>query len=96
MVSTPAQGLRCHRLSVSRPCQAVKICTDDELAQIWIGADRSGANHGAEAAFQKGCAKAGGPQEIWLPWLGFNGHPDTGLYPRPEHLVKAAQVHPLW
>lgn len=57
---------------------------------------RSGANHGAEAAFQKGCAKAGGPQEIWLPWLGFNGHPDTGLYPRPEHLVKAAHVHPLW
>ncbi len=33
MVSTPAQGLRCHRLSVSRPCQAVKICTDDEFQE---------------------------------------------------------------
>lgn len=57
---------------------------------------RSGAADGADAAFEEGCKQAGGRMEIWLPWRGFNGHADTGLYPSERHAQMAATVHPAW
>lgn len=57
---------------------------------------RSGAADGADAAFESGCAAAGGAMEIWLPWRGFNGHADTGLYPSKAHADLAKTVHPAW
>lgn len=57
---------------------------------------RSGAADGADRAFEEGCAEAGGQQEIWLPWKGFNGHADTGLYPGEAHIATAQQLHPAW
>lgn len=40
---------------------------------------RSGAAHGADAAFEAGCDKAQGKKEIFLPWEKFNGH-DSNHY----------------
>ncbi|MBQ0917019.1 hypothetical protein KBW71_01060 [Hydrogenophaga aromaticivorans] len=57
---------------------------------------RSGAANGADEAFEAGCVSVNGPAEIWLPWKGFNGHPDTGLYPSDEHFEKASELHPGW
>lgn len=57
---------------------------------------RSGAADGADSAFQAGCESVGAPAEIWLPWRGFNGMRDTGLYPTDAHMQMAATVHPAW
>lgn len=57
---------------------------------------RSGAAEGADTAFEQGCNSAGGQNEIWLPWRGFNDHPDTGLYPSEAHAAAAATLHPAW
>lgn len=57
---------------------------------------RSGAADGADTAFERGALAGGGKTEIWLPWPGFNGHADTGLYPLPVHYAHAQQHHPAW
>lgn len=57
---------------------------------------RSGAADGADSAFEAGCIGADGRAEIWLPWKGFNGHADTGLYPTKAHIERAQEVHPAW
>lgn len=57
---------------------------------------RSGAADGADTAFELGCNSAGGKKEIWLPWSGFNGHEDTGLYPNPGHFIKAESIIEHW
>lgn len=70
----------------------------------WLGARlaragftlRSGAADGADAAFEAGCVESGGVAEIWLPWKGFNGHCDTGLYPADAHIEMASELHPAW
>lgn len=57
---------------------------------------RSGAAAGADTAFEVGCLLAGGQSEIWLPWKGFNGHADTGLYPNEFHFAIAEKHHQFW
>lgn len=57
---------------------------------------RSGAADGSDSAFEAGCAAVNGSAEIWLPWKGFNGHVDTGLYPSARHSEMASTVHPAW
>lgn len=57
---------------------------------------RCGASVGAEAAFSRGCTKAGGSHEIWLPHKGFNGYDESGLVAGDRHHAMAAKVHPLW
>jgi len=57
---------------------------------------RSGAAPGADTAFEEGCIAVRGIKEIWLPWPGFNDHPDTKLYPSETHYEMAEMVHPAW
>lgn len=57
---------------------------------------RSGAAGGADTAFEFGAQKGAGKTEIWLPWIGFNKHADTGFYPSQKHFELAATVHPAW
>lgn len=64
---------------------------------------RSGAAEGADTAFEEGCMESGGAAEIWLPWKGFNGHGDAGLYgasgyslPSDAHFDVARELHPSW
>jgi hypothetical protein len=52
---------------------------------------RSGAAQGADSAFEAGATK----KEIWLPWLGFNGH-TSRLLPSPEAFEVAREFHPAW
>lgn len=40
---------------------------------------RSGGADGADTAFERGCDKAGGQKEIYLPWKGFGGS-SSSLY----------------
>lgn len=56
---------------------------------------RSGAAYGADRAFEFGAIAGKGGLEIWLPWLGYNGHPST-LIPTPEAFELAAKFHPAW
>mgnify|MGYP000898904686 CR=1 FL=1 len=61
---------------------------------------RSGGANGADAAFEEGALAAGGRAEIFLPWAGFNGHPDgiaaDRLAIRGEAERIAATFHPGW
>lgn len=67
---------------------------------------RSGAAHGADQAFERGCDAAGGRKEIFIPWDGFQGRKATGrrdseLYGTfagvtQKALELAAEVHPNW
>ena len=57
---------------------------------------RSGANDGADKAFELGCVSVGGKKEIWLPWKEFNNHEDTGFYPNPGHFLKAEATLSYW
>lgn len=61
---------------------------------------RSGGAGGADSAFEKGCNKAEGAKEIYIPWRGFNGrdsrergvHDLVGL----DALSLAEKFHPNW
>jgi hypothetical protein len=57
---------------------------------------RSGAAYGSDAAFEKGCDQRDGKKEIFLPWLDYNKHVDTGFYPGPLHFDMAKTLHPIW
>lgn len=45
---------------------------------------RSGHASGADMAFENGCIAEEGPMEIFIPWKGFNGAPDTDEYILPD------------
>jgi hypothetical protein len=57
---------------------------------------RSGGADGADSAFERGCVRAGGAREIYLPWKGFNGNP-SALFSIPGRAVEiASRYHPAW
>ena len=48
---------------------------------------RSGGADGADSAFERGCDKAGGPKDIYIPWKNFNNRgwgADAGIVPDLE------------
>lgn len=53
---------------------------------------RSGHADGADMAFENGSLEN---NEIWIPWLGFNGSASQ-LLPSPEAFDLAATIHPAW
>ena len=57
---------------------------------------RSGGAEGADQAFEKGCDKAKGKKEIYLPWFGFNNK--NGIVPEmTDSLYEfSAKYHPAW
>lgn len=57
---------------------------------------RSGGAAGADAAFERGCDRAGGAKEIHLPWPGYNDHPSPLHTVTPAMLGLAARYHPDW
>ena len=57
---------------------------------------RSGAAPGADSAFERGAIACNGDREIWLPWEGFQGHADTGLYPLERHFRFTGEHHDTW
>lgn len=56
---------------------------------------RSGAAHGADAAFEKGATEYNGRREIYLPWPSYNGH-HSRLEPIHAAYVMAKPHHPTW
>ncbi len=56
---------------------------------------RSGAADGADAAFERGCDRANGKKEIFLPWQGFNGHP-SGLHNLTASAIQTARAQISW
>lgn len=56
---------------------------------------RSGAASGADFFFERGAVSGKGGIEIWLPWLGYNGHPSE-LTPTAEAWEIAKKFHPAW
>jgi len=57
---------------------------------------RSGAADGADSAFERGCDRANGKKEIFLPWPGFNGSTSPLNRPSQAALALAADHHPAW
>ena len=57
---------------------------------------RSGAALGADAAFESGCDTVYGPKEIYLPWMGFNGHKSLLYAPSYRARELAEKVIPHW
>jgi hypothetical protein len=56
---------------------------------------RSGGAPGADAAFEAGCDRAGGPKEIYLPWKAFNGNRSERYVIAKEAFALAEEFHPL-
>jgi hypothetical protein len=69
-----------------------------EAFALWLAARgwtlRSGAAAGADEAFERGCDRAGGQKEIFLPGRRFRGHPSPLYEVTPEAEVLAARYHP--
>lgn len=57
---------------------------------------RSGAAHGADAAFEVGCDQQKGEKEIFLPWKGFNDNPSLLFTPSDEAHKLASEIHPRY
>lgn len=57
---------------------------------------RSGAAPGADSAFEKGCDRANGKKEIFLPWRNFEQHPSGLYHPTARAVELAKSVIPWW
>jgi len=57
---------------------------------------RSGAAHGADSAFERGCNKVGGHKQIYLPWYDYNNHKSNFTKATPKAFRVAATYHPKW
>ena len=57
---------------------------------------RSGAADGADSAFERGCSKANGDKEIWLPWSNFNKSTSGRTSPSEDAIKMASEIHPNW
>ena len=57
---------------------------------------RSGGADGADIAFERGCIKANGKQEIYLPWIGFNGSLSKLIVSDQKAFEIAEKFHPYW
>jgi len=57
---------------------------------------RSGAAEGADSSFEKGCDRANGKKEIYLPWKGFNNSQSDMFYDNLPSIAEeiAFQYHP--
>lgn len=56
---------------------------------------RSGAADGADSAFERGCDRANGKKEIFLPWRFFNDHPSGWHHPTAAATM-IAREHINW
>jgi len=57
---------------------------------------RSGAAPGGDTAFERGCDRARGRKEIYLPWARFSGS-NSALFPPSEQAeIVASLCHPNW
>ena len=57
---------------------------------------RSGGAPGADAAFERGCDRAGGTKQGSLPWSGYCGHVSPLHEVTPARLDLATRYHPHW
>lgn len=57
---------------------------------------RSGGAPGADMAFERGCDRADGKKEIFLPWKEFNGSKSQSFSPSTAAEVLASKCHPNW
>lgn len=57
---------------------------------------RSGGAPGADMAFERGCDRADGKKEIFLPWRGFNGSTSPLFTPSAAAETLASRCHPTW
>ncbi len=57
---------------------------------------RSGGSPGADTAFERGCGRAKGKKEIFLPWKGFNGNKSPFFEPPEQAEILASLHHPNW
>ena len=57
---------------------------------------RSGGADGADSAFERGCDRAGGEKQIFLPWPGFNGRNSPYSWPKDGAFRYAEWYHPAW
>jgi hypothetical protein len=90
-ISYAGIGSRCTPSSILNLMERIALI----LAQCGLVL-RSGGAVGADLAFEKGCDRAFGKKEIFLPWGGFNGS-DSPLFP-PSNKAEAlaASHHPNW
>jgi len=57
---------------------------------------RSGHAEGADQAFERGCDKANGKKEIYLPWKNFAGSNSNLIVKNGEAFKIAEQFHTHW
>jgi hypothetical protein len=77
-----------------------EVCEIFETLAEWLSKHgyilRSGHAAGADQAFERGCDRAGGQKEIYLPWKGFEGSNSTHILTNQEAYTIAEQFHPYW
>jgi hypothetical protein len=57
---------------------------------------RSGGAEGADQAFERGCDKANGKKEIYLPWKNFEGSNSNLIVQQGKAYEIAEKLHPYW
>jgi hypothetical protein len=57
---------------------------------------RSGGAKGADSAFERGCDKAQGKKEIFLPWANFENNKSQLIINGEEIYKIAEKYHPKW
>lgn len=57
---------------------------------------RSGGAEGADSAFERGCDKAEGEKEIFLPWKKFNNNSSPLYTPHKEAFEIIKELHPIY
>jgi hypothetical protein len=77
-----------------------EVCNLFETLGEWLARHgyilRSGHAQGADQAFERGCDRAGGQKEIYLPWKGFEGSNSTFVLANQQAYTIAEQFHPYW
>ena len=71
-----------------------------EKISCYLGNDnftlRSGHATGADQAFERGCDKANGKKEIYIPWKNFEGSNSNLILNNPEAFKIGEKYHPYW
>lgn len=75
--------------------QQIMECIGETLARAgWVL--RSGHALGADQAFERGCDKALGAKEIFLPWQGYEDSTSRFKMPAPRTFEMIKDLHPKY
>lgn len=79
----------------------IEVIEAFERLGFWLASKgyilRSGHADGADSAFERGCVRANGTMEIYLPWKGFNESASEYILKQNDEAISiASRFHPAF